>query len=74
MTATIRLGASLKNMLGSKEEFTVEPGKNVRETLVTLGINPELVAMVSVNDEMQTKEYIIQEGDIIRLMAVIGGG
>jgi sulfur carrier protein ThiS len=74
MTATIRIGASLKNLLGSKDEFTVEPGHNVREIIVSLGINPELVAMVSVNGEMQAKDYIIQEGDIVRLLAVIGGG
>jgi sulfur carrier protein ThiS len=74
MTATIRIGASLKNLLGSKDEFTVEPGHNVREIIVSLGINPELVAMVSVNGEMQAKDYIVQEGDIVRLLAVIGGG
>lgn len=74
MTATIRLGASLKNLLGGKDEFTVEPGCKVRETIISLGINPELVAMVSVNDEMQTKDYVIQDRDEVRLMAVIGGG
>ena len=74
MTATIRLGASLKNLLGSEGQFTVEPGRNVRETIISLGINPDLVAMVSVKDEIESKEYIIQEGDAIRLMAVIGGG
>ncbi len=74
MTATIRLGASLKNLLGSQAEFIVEPGHKVRETLLLLGIKPELVAMVSVNDEMKDKDYIIQEGDALRLMAVIGGG
>jgi len=30
--------------------------------------------MVSVNDEIESKDYMIQEGDAIRLMAVIGGG
>jgi sulfur carrier protein ThiS len=30
--------------------------------------------MVSVNEEMQMKDYIIKEGDIIRVLAVIGGG
>jgi sulfur carrier protein ThiS len=74
MTATIRFGDSLKNLFGSKGEFTVEPGHNVRETIVLLGFKPELVAMVTVNGEMQPKEYVIQEGDTIRLMAVIGGG
>jgi sulfur carrier protein ThiS len=74
MPAVIRLGASLKNMLGGKGELIVEPGRSVRETILALGIKPELVAMVSVRDEMQTKDYVIQEGDVIRLMAVIGGG
>ncbi len=74
MTATLRLGASLRNLLGGKDEFTVEPGRSVRETLVSQGIKPELVAMVSVNDEQQSKDYVIQEGDVIRVLAVIGGG
>jgi sulfur carrier protein ThiS len=74
MTATLRFGASLKNMLGLKDEFPVQPGRSVREILISLSVKPELVAMVSVNDEMQTKDYIIQEGDVIRAMAVIGGG
>jgi sulfur carrier protein ThiS len=73
MPATLRLGASLQILLGGADTFIVEPGRNVRETLVSLGVKPELVAMVSVNGELQTKEYIIQEGDTVRLMAVIGG-
>jgi sulfur carrier protein ThiS len=74
MPATLRLGASLRILIGGKDEFTVEPGCSVRETLVSLGIKPELVAMVSVNEEMQTKDYVIQEGDAVRLLAVVGGG
>ena len=74
MSATIRIGASLKNLIGSKDEFSVESGRKVREIILSLGINPDLVAMVSVNDKMQTKDYIIQEGDIVRLLAIIGGG
>ncbi len=74
MSATLRFGASLRNMLGLREEFSVEPGRSVRDTLVSLSIKPELVAMVIINEEMETKEYIIQEGDFIRALAVIGGG
>ena len=74
MTATIRLSASLKNLLGSKTEFTVEAGHSVRETIISLGIKPELVAMVSVNDVMVEKDHVIQEGEVVRLLAVIGGG
>ena len=74
MPATLRFGASLKNILGQKDELAVEAGRSVRETLVSLNIKPELVAMVSVNEEMQTKDYIIQEQDVVRLLAVVGGG
>jgi len=35
---------------------------------------PEIVAMVLVNDETQSKDYILKNGDIVRLLAVIGGG
>ncbi len=74
MSATLRLGASLKIILGGKGEFTIEPGRSVRATLDALDIKPELVAMVSVNGELQTKDYVIQEGDTVRLLAVVGGG
>ena len=74
MSATLRIGASLKNLLGLKDEFTVKSGRSVRETLISLSIKPELVAMVSVNEEMQMKDYIIKEGDFVRVLSVIGGG
>ncbi|MBM3151821.1 MAG: MoaD/ThiS family protein [Chloroflexi bacterium] len=74
MPATLRLGASLKQLLGGRDEFSVEVGRSVRDTALSLGINPDLVAMVSANGEMQTKDYIIKEGDAIRLLAVVGGG
>ncbi len=74
MSATLRLGDSLKAMLGKAGEYTVQPGSSVRDTLVSLEIKPELVAMVTVAGELQTKDYVIQEGDVVRVMAVIGGG
>jgi sulfur carrier protein ThiS len=74
MPATLRFSASLKSLLGVQDELTVEPGQSVRDTLSLHGIKPELVAMVSVNGEMQTKEYIIRDKDTVRLLAVIGGG
>jgi sulfur carrier protein ThiS len=74
MPVNIRLGASLKLLLGSKGEFSVEGGRSMREILTSLDIKPELVAMVLVNGEVQSKDYIVQDGDKVRLMAVIGGG
>jgi sulfur carrier protein ThiS len=74
MTATIQPLGMLKSYIGDLKETTVEPGLSVRETVSQLGINPDLVAGVFINGEPLTKDYIVQDGDVIKLLAVIGGG
>lgn len=74
MTATIRPLGMLKSFIGELKETSVEAGSSVRETVARIGINPDLVAGVFVNGDQQSKDYIIQDGDVIKLMAVIGGG
>ena len=74
MPAKFRLSGSLKDVTSGKDEYTVESGRTVRETLETLGIVPLTVALVVVNEEQQEKDYVIQDGDVIRVLAVIGGG
>jgi sulfur carrier protein ThiS len=64
----------LKSYVGDLKEASVESGFSVRQTIELLGINPELVAGVFVNDEQQSKDYIVQDGDVVKLLAVIGGG
>jgi sulfur carrier protein ThiS len=61
-------------LVGGLAEVQVEAGRTVRETLAALGIVPEVVALVVVNEEQRSKDYVIQEGDVIRVLAVIGGG
>jgi sulfur carrier protein ThiS len=74
MPAIIRPSGALRDVVGGQAEVQVKPGRTVRETLVSIGIVPEVVALVVVNEEQRTKDYIIQEGDVIRVLAVIGGG
>jgi sulfur carrier protein ThiS len=74
MTAIIRPTSALRVYIDGKDEVIVESGKTVRETLVTLKIKPELIALVVVAGEIKPKDYIIQEGDIVKVLAVIGGG
>ncbi len=74
MTAQIRPIGMLKRYIGGRDEATVEAGCTVRETIAALGIPPEIVALVLVNDVQQAKDYILQEGDVVKLLAVIGGG
>jgi sulfur carrier protein ThiS len=74
MSAIIRPLGMLKSYTSDQKELAVEAGHSVRESLVSIGINPELVAGVFVNDEQQSKDYILQDGDIVKILAVIGGG
>ena len=74
MTATIRPLGMLKTYIGELKETSVDAGQSVRQSLSILGINPDLVAGVFVNDEQQTKDYILKDGDIVTLLRVIDGG
>jgi sulfur carrier protein ThiS len=74
MSVFIRLNEALRVYVGGRSEIEVAPSQTVRETLVALGIPTELVAVVVVNDDQLDKEYILRDGDRVRLLAVIGGG
>ena len=74
MTATIRTSSALKAYQDGKDEFEVEAGRTVRETLLGLNIKPELIALVIVAGEQRSKDYIIQDKDLVKVMAIIGGG
>jgi len=74
MPAHIRPAGALKSYVGGRTEVTVEAGRTVREAITALGIPPEIVAMVLVNDAQQPKDYILQDEDVVRLIMVVGGG
>ena len=81
MPATLRPSGALRSYIDGKDEIAVEAGRSVRETLAALNIPPEVIALVvvkpqttGVNEEQQSKDYVIQEGDVVRVLAVIGGG
>ena len=74
MSATIRPLGMLKSYIGELKETSVQSGNTVRETITQLGIDPDLVAGVFVNNEQQSKDYVIRDGDVVKLLAVIGGG
>ncbi len=61
-------------MADGRASIDVEPGITVREALSRSGIVPELVALVLVNNEQRRKDYVVCEGDVIEVLAVVGGG
>ncbi len=74
MPATLRFSGHLKEFTGGRAEIEVEPGRSVRAALTEIGVRPEVVALVVVNEKHVDKDYILQEGDVVRVLAVIGGG
>jgi sulfur carrier protein ThiS len=74
MPAVIRPSGYLRELVNGQAEVQVSAGRTVKETLAALGIVPEVVALVVVNEQQRSKDYMIQDGDVIRVLAVIGGG
>lgn len=74
MSAYLHALGIIKSYIGGKTPIEIEAGGTVRETLRALNIPPEIVALVVVNDVPQSKEYRVQEGDVVKVIAVVGGG
>ena len=74
MSAILHPYGTLKAYIGGETEIAVDSGRTVRQALQALGMPPEVVALVLVNDEQESKDYVLQDGDTVKLMAIIGGG
>ncbi|OGO18952.1 MAG: hypothetical protein A2Z14_04865 [Chloroflexi bacterium RBG_16_48_8] len=55
------------------QEFKVQAGMTVRDTLLKIMVAPESV-LITRNGELITDDEILHEGDEIKLIAVISGG
>ncbi len=56
-----------------KQEWELEGKYSVREAVKTVGLNPESVLAVR-NGELITEDTRLNDGDEVRLVAVISGG
>ncbi len=74
MSAYVRPVGTLRSYIGGQTEVAVDAGRTAREMMTALGIPPEIVALVLVNEMHQAKDYVVQDGDVVKLIAVVGGG
>jgi len=58
----------------TQERVTANSGQTVRQLLDGLGIPPDLVAVVMVNGRQESKSYLLQKGDQVKLVPLVGGG
>jgi sulfur carrier protein ThiS len=52
----------------------VGAGKTIEQILAELDLNPDLVAMVLVNDRQAPASTTLVDGDVVKLIPFIGGG
>lgn len=72
---TLRPIGHLKSMVNEQTEISVPSGISVRQALALLKVPSEVVALVVINGVHTTdKDTILNDGDVVKLMAVIGGG
>ena len=66
----------LKRYAGGHSVLTVEdaPGKSIIQLLAELSIPPALVGMALVNGCQRTKDYVLRDGDVVKLVPPISGG
>jgi sulfur carrier protein ThiS len=74
MSVTIHLVGQLKSIFNNQSIIKVNAGQTVHDILVGAQIMPEMVAGVIVNGDLQTKDYILQGNDDVKLIAVMSGG
>lgn len=56
-----------------KQEFEVRPGMALADALKKVNILPESV-IATRNGEVITEDEILEDGDVVKLVAVISGG
>jgi len=64
----------LKGYTGGQDRLELAAGPTVAEMLEAAGIPPELVAGVMRDGELVSKSYRPQDGETIKVLAVMGGG
>jgi len=65
----------LKRYIGDRETpILTEEGQTVAEVLEALGISSGLMAIVLINGRQELKNYILQDGDVVELVPLVGGG
>jgi sulfur carrier protein ThiS len=79
VTATLRPVGVLRTLgltNGPRERtaVTVEDGQSLDSACLEVGVRPDLVALFLVNGRPESGGYVLQAGDDVKLVALVGGG
>lgn len=74
MGVTLIPVGALKEYTGGQDRLELAAGPTVAEMLGVVGIPPALVAAVVRGDTLVPKDYRPQDGECIKVIAIMGGG
>ena len=80
MSVTFISIGSLKHFCSSvnngKDRLVVEAreGRSLKEVCQEIGLPLNLISVYVVNGKAESKDYVLQHGDEIKLIAAMGGG
>lgn len=79
MTIYLKAGNNLRSMLKPNVDYytrriETEAGKNLKEILTDIGINPGFVAFAYINGKVKQLDYIPEDGQDITLQPPVSGG
>ena len=75
MTISVKCFASLAELQPQDADaFPIDEGETVAQVMARLGIPPEHVALIFVNNVHRKPEDILKDGDTVGFFPPIGGG
>jgi len=74
MRITVKLFASLRIGRFKQEERTYPVGINCQQVAENLGIKVDEVCIVLVNGRPESREHVLNDGDVLSFIALVGGG
>ena len=79
MTATLRPMGALRTLTpndgpGERTTITVQHGQSLESACREAGVRWDLVALFVVNGRQESGSYVLQDGEDIKLVALVGGG
>lgn len=74
MNVTVKLFAYFRDNRFIKEEWTPDQGTQVIDIVNTLKIDPEEIGVLMINFRHTTLDTELQDGDILAIFPVVGGG
>lgn len=80
MIVKVKLHDTLSNIINpnlrhsNTNEVILLPGTTVKEMILRLGIEEELIALIIVNKRQSDLDQVLQSGDLVELFSPLAGG